>query len=52
VTLTGGARRVLVRFDDPATDFGGAGFAVSGSRFYFPLEKRESDIWTAEVLRR
>ncbi|MGH7534019.1 MAG: TolB family protein, partial [Gemmatimonadales bacterium] len=52
VALTGGPPRLLVRFDDPATDFGRGRFAVSGKRFYFPLERRESDIWTAEVLTR
>jgi TolB protein len=52
VALTGGAPRNRVRFDDPATDFGRGRFAVSGNRFYFPLDKRESDIWTAEVLTR
>jgi Tol biopolymer transport system component len=53
VALTGGAPRLLVRFDDPATDFGrGGSLAVSGNRFYFLLEKRESDIWTAEALTR
>ena len=52
VALTGGAPHLLVRFDDPATDFGRGNFAVSGKRFYFPLERRESDIWTAEVLTR
>jgi hypothetical protein len=52
VALTGGAPRLLIRFDDPATDFGRGNFAVSGHRFYFPLERRESDIWTAEVLTR
>jgi TolB protein len=52
VPVTGGPPRRLVRFDDPATEFGRGAFAVSGHRFYFPLEKRESDIWTAEVLTR
>ena len=52
VALTGGAPRHRVRFDDPATDFGRGRFAVIGNRVYFPLEKRESDIWTAEVLTR
>jgi len=52
MALIGGAPRLLVRFDDPATDFGRGGFALSGNRFYFPLERRESDIWTAEVLTR
>ncbi len=50
VALAGGTPRLLIRFDDPATDFGRGPFAVSGNRFYFSLEKRESDIWTAEVL--
>jgi TolB protein len=52
VPLTGDVPRLLVRFDDAATDFGRGNFAVSHNRFYFPLEKRESDIWTAEVLTR
>jgi Tol biopolymer transport system component len=52
MAVIGGAPRLLVRFDDPATDFGRGGFALSGNRFYFPLERRESDIWTAEVLTR
>jgi Tol biopolymer transport system component len=50
VALTGGVPRLLVRFDDPATVFGRGAFAVNGNRFYFSLEKRESDIWSAEVL--
>jgi hypothetical protein len=52
VPLTGGAPRLLIRFDDPATDVGRGSFAVTGNRFYFSLEKRESDIWTAEALTR
>jgi hypothetical protein len=52
VALSGGAPRQRVRFDDPATDVGRGRFSVSGNRIYFPLEKRESDIWTAEVLTR
>ena len=52
VPLTGGAPRLLVRFDDPTTPFGRGTFAASGNRLYFQLEKRESDIWTAEVLTR
>jgi len=50
VSLTGGLPRLLVRLDDPALDLGRGIFAVSGNRLYIPLEKRESDIWTAEVL--
>ena len=52
VPLTGGPPRRRVRFEDPATDFGRGRFAMNGNRIYFPLEKRESDIWTAEVLAR
>jgi len=52
VPIAGGPPRQVVRFDDPATEFGRGGFAASRDRFYFPLEKRESDIWTAEVLTR
>jgi Tol biopolymer transport system component len=52
VPIAGGPPRQVVRFDEPATEFGRGGFAASRDRFYFPLEKRESDIWTAEVLTR
>jgi hypothetical protein len=52
VGLNGGPPRRRVRFEDPATDFGRGRFASSGNRVYFPLEKRESDIWIAEVLTR
>jgi eukaryotic-like serine/threonine-protein kinase len=52
VALTGGPPRRRVGFDDPATDFARGRFAMSGNRVYFALEKRESDIWTAEVLTR
>lgn len=50
VALTGGAPRLRIHFNDPATAFGRGNFALSGDRLYFSLEKRESDIWTAEVL--
>ncbi|HEY3012620.1 MAG TPA: protein kinase [Gemmatimonadales bacterium] len=50
VALSGSAPRLLVRFDEPGIDFGRGNFALSGNRFYFPLEKREADIWTAQVL--
>ena len=52
VGLTGGPPQRRVRFEDPATEFGRGRFAMNGNRIYFPLEKRESDIWTAEVLAR
>jgi TolB protein len=52
VALAGGPPRQRVRSDDPATNFGRGRFAMSGNRVYFPLDKRESDIWTAEVLTR
>jgi Tol biopolymer transport system component len=50
VAFTGATPRLLVRFDDPRTDFSRGNWAVSGNRFYFALEKREADIWTAQVL--
>jgi Tol biopolymer transport system component len=50
VPIAGGPPRRVVRFDDPATEFGRGIFGTSGHRFYMPLEKRESDIWTAELL--
>ena len=52
VPIAGGPPRRLVRFDDPAIEFGRGIFATSGHRFYMPLEKRESDVWTAELLTR
>jgi eukaryotic-like serine/threonine-protein kinase len=50
VSLTGGPPRLIARVDDPALDAGRGLFAAGGNRIYIPLEKRESDIWTAEVL--
>jgi hypothetical protein len=50
VSLTGGPPGLLVRFEDPTLDLGRGFFGISGNRLYFPLTKRESDIWTAAVV--
>jgi serine/threonine protein kinase len=51
ISPSGGAPRQLVRFDDlrPSSR---ADFAVDRSRFYFPIEDRQSDIYVVEVTSR
>jgi Tol biopolymer transport system component len=49
---TGGRPRLLVRFDDPERASNRFEFASDGSRFYFTVEDRQSDIWIAEVMPR
>ena len=45
----GGASRVLVRFDDPARQPAGYGFATDGRTFYFTVGSHESDVWVMEL---
>ena len=52
VPATGGAARVVVRFDDPTRPWHRYGFLVSRDHFYFTLGDLQSDIWVAEVGRR
>jgi serine/threonine-protein kinase len=52
VAATGGAPRLLVRFEDPERQSSRRDFATDGRRFYFAIEDRQSDVWVAELLRR
>jgi Tol biopolymer transport system component len=52
VPVSGGRPRPLVRFDDPAWSSNRFDFASDGSRFYFTVEDRQSDLWLADVARR
>jgi len=52
VPASGGAPRVLVRFDDPSRPWHRYGFQVHGGRFYFTLGDLQSDIWVADVERK
>lgn len=52
VSVTGGAARVVVRFDDPTRPWHRYGFVLHGGRFYFTLGDLQSDIWVAEIGRR
>jgi len=50
VPARGGQPRLLVRFDDPARPSTRADYATDGSRFYFALVDRQSDIWVVDVV--
>jgi Tol biopolymer transport system component len=52
VSRTGGASRVLVRFDDPAHQPARYGFRTDGRRFYLTMGSNESDLWVMELSRR
>jgi Tol biopolymer transport system component len=45
IPRTGGASRILVRFDDPGRQPSGYGFVTDGRRFYLTLGSHESDVW-------
>jgi hypothetical protein len=49
---SGGRPRLLVRFDDPARPSARSDFATDGTKFYFTIEDRQSDIWVAELSKR
>lgn len=49
VPLDGGAWRALVRFDDRRRPPARPEFATDGRRFYFTLNERIADIWTARL---
>jgi Tol biopolymer transport system component len=51
VPVTGGAPRLLVRFDDPSRRSLRREFATDGRRFYFTVAHEESDLWTMELLK-
>jgi Tol biopolymer transport system component/DNA-binding SARP family transcriptional activator len=45
VPAAGGAPRLLIRFDDSARPSNRAEFATDGSRLFFTIGARQSDIW-------
>jgi len=49
VPASGGASRVVVRFDDPTRPWHRYGLLVHGDRRYFTLGDLQSDIWVAEL---
>ena len=49
VSVSGGAPRLMVRFDDPVREWHRFGFAARRGRFYFTVGDRQSDVWAAEV---
>ena len=49
VPATGGAPRLLVKFDPALHQSYRVNFAVGNGRFYFPSDDRQSDIWTMEI---
>jgi Tol biopolymer transport system component len=51
VSATGGTPRVVVRFPDLARPSSRQGFSMSATRFYFPVEDRQSNIWLADLAR-
>jgi hypothetical protein len=52
VSSAGGRPRELVRFDDPEWQSVRNDFATDGSRLFFAVEDRESDIFVAELISR
>jgi Tol biopolymer transport system component/DNA-binding SARP family transcriptional activator len=49
VPAAGGEPTLLVRFDDPARSSPRAEFTTDGTRFYFTIPERESDIWRMDL---
>ena len=52
ISAQGGASRLLVRFDDPGWQSARNDFATDGKRFYFAVEDRQSDVFTADLINR
>jgi serine/threonine protein kinase/Tol biopolymer transport system component len=50
IAVSGGAPRLLVKFDDPSRQSNRAEFATDGKRFFFTISKYESDIWKMELM--
>jgi serine/threonine-protein kinase len=50
-TLSSRTERLMLRVDDPTVDLEG-NLGASATRLYFSITRRESDIWTAEVVDR
>jgi eukaryotic-like serine/threonine-protein kinase len=51
VSASGGTPRVIVRFPDLSRPSSRQGFGMSATRFYFPVEDRQSNIWLADLAR-
>jgi Tol biopolymer transport system component len=49
IPVTGGASRLLVRFDDPTRQHIKYGLSTDGRTFYFTVGAQESDIWVAHL---
>ncbi len=49
IPASGGRPRLLVQFDDPMRQSTRDDFATDGTRFYFAIEDRQSDIWVMDV---
>ena len=49
VPAAGGQARVIVRFPDLSRPSSRQGFSMSATRFYFPVEDRQSNIWIADL---
>ena len=49
INLGGGAPRLLLRLDDAARPSDRPDFATDGSRFFFTIDDRQSDVWIAEL---
>jgi Tol biopolymer transport system component len=53
VPVSGGAHRLLVRFDDPAMSvYGGGGVLAGNGMFYFAVAEIESDIYVMDLVRK
>jgi len=48
---SGGTPRPIVRFPDLTRPSSRQGFAASATRFYFPIEDRQSNVWIADLTR-
>ena len=52
ISASGGTPRLLARLDDLSRPSSRTDFAVSANRIFFPIEDRQSDIYTVEVTRK
>jgi Tol biopolymer transport system component len=51
VPVSGGATKMLVKFDDPSRQLSRLEFTTDGRRFFFTISKFESDIFVMELLK-
>ena len=49
IPASGGTPRPIVRFPDLSRPSSRQGFAMSATRFYFPIEDRQSNVWIADL---